>query len=92
MERAELEKLSSQELHERAMIEARRRVDVGFLWSIVKTVPAAQAAAGNLDEAETDIASMTSLLTDVMNAGEPEVADALRPVYVDYLAGSQDAD
>lgn len=87
MERAELEKLSSEELHDRAMAEARRRVDLGFLWSIVKAVPAAQAAAGNLDEAETDVASMTSLLTDVMNTGEPEVADALRPLYVDYLSG-----
>lgn len=86
MDRAELERLSSEELHERAMSEARQRVDLGFLWSVVKSVPAAQAAAGNLAEAETDIASMTSLLTDVMKAGEPEVGDALRPLYIDYLA------
>lgn len=92
MDRAELEKLSSEELHERAMTEARRRVDLGFLWSVVKAVPAAQAVAGNLDEAETDIASMTSLLTDVMNAGDPEIGDALRPLYLDYLTGSESTD
>jgi hypothetical protein len=91
MERAELERLSSQELHDLAMTEARRRLDLGFLWSVVKAIPAAQAAAGNLDEAETDVASMTSLLTDVMNAGEPEVADALRPLYLDYLTSSEGA-
>ncbi|MDQ3987485.1 MAG: hypothetical protein M3280_13435 [Actinomycetota bacterium] len=85
--RSDLEKLSSEELHDRAVKRAVTHVDVGFLWSLVKAVPVAEAAAGHLDEAEADVMSLASLITDVVTSGdEPEVADALRPLYIDYLA------
>jgi hypothetical protein len=82
---AELEKLSSKELHDLAVHRAVTHVDVGFLWSLVKSVPAAEAAAGNIGDAETDVISLSGLLSDVVTADEGEVADLLRPLYIDYL-------
>jgi hypothetical protein len=86
MDPAELEKLSSKELHDRAMRHAITHLDVAWLWSLVKTIPAAEAAAGNVGEAETDVVSLSALVTDLVNADEGEEADALRPVYIDYLS------
>jgi hypothetical protein len=86
MDRSELETLSSEELHDRAIKHAVRHADVGFLWRLIKAVPVAEAAAGHLDEAESDVVSLSSLITDVVTSGdEPEVRDALRPLYIDYL-------
>jgi hypothetical protein len=85
-EREELEKLSTHELHDKAMSHARRHLDVGFLWDLVKAVPVAEAAAGHRGEAEADVISLTSLITDVLHSDEPEVAEQLRPLYIDYLA------
>ena len=86
MEPAELEKLSSKELHDMAMRRAITHLDIGWLWSLVKTIPAAEAAAGNLGEAETDVVSLSALLSDLVNSDEGEEAEALRPFYLDYLA------
>ncbi len=86
-DRSELEKLSSGELHDRAVRHAVTHLDVGFLWRLVKAVPVAEAAAGHLNEAETDVVSLSSLLTDVISSGdEADVTEALRPLYLDYLA------
>jgi hypothetical protein len=83
----ELEKLSSKELHDRAVKLAERRLDVGFLWRLIKTIPVAEAAAGNLDEAKADIAvgDLVPLFADMDHADEGELADALRPLYIEYL-------
>ena len=86
MEAAELEKLSSKELHDMAMHRAITHLDIGWLWSLVKAIPAAEAAAGNLGEAETDVVSLSALLSDLVKADEGEEAEALRPFYIDYLA------
>lgn len=85
MERSQLETMSAHELHDRAVSVARRRLDLGFLWSLVKAVPVAHAAAGHVREADADIASVTALLNDVMHSGEGDVAEGLRPLYIDYL-------
>jgi hypothetical protein len=85
--REELERLTSKELHDRAVRVAERRLDVGFLWRLIKTIPVAEAAAGNLDHAEADIgvADLTPLLADLHHDDEGPLADALRPLYIDYL-------
>ena len=85
MDAAELEKLSSKELHDKAMHHAITHLDVGWLWSLLRTIPAAEAAAGNVGEAETDVVSLSALITDLVKADEGEEAEALRPVYIDYL-------
>ena len=86
MNRSELEALTSRELHDKAVGHAVRHLNVGFLWDLVKAVPAAEASAGHLDEAKSDVVSLTSLITDVLHSGdEKELTDALRPLYLDYL-------
>ena len=68
------------------MSKAIRSFDVGWLWRLIRAVPVAEAAAGHLGEAETDAVSLTALLTDVISSGdEQEVADNLRPLYLEYL-------
>jgi hypothetical protein len=82
---ADLEQLSSRELHDLAVRHARRHVDIRFFWRLMEVLPAAQAAAGDLREAEADVARMSAHLNDVTDAGRGEVAEALRPFYIDYL-------
>jgi hypothetical protein len=90
--RTELESLTSQELHDRATRLAWRRLDVGFLWDLLKTIPEARAAAGDEDRSESDIMRPLALLNDLVDADRGDLADALRPLYVDYLLEHAAAD
>lgn len=83
--REELEVLSSKELHDRAFAEAKRHADVGFFWNLLKAIPAAEAAIGEEEEAEQDVMTLRGRLNDLTHSGEGELADALRPLYVEYL-------
>jgi hypothetical protein len=83
--RDELEALPSAELHDRATRLAWRRLDVGFLWDLLKTIPEARAAAGDEERSETDIIRPLALLNDLVDADRGNFADALRPLYVEYL-------
>ncbi|WP_433336787.1 hypothetical protein [Spirillospora sp. CA-294931] len=78
--------LSSKELHDRAMALARKRRDLSFVWEVLKAIPAAEATLGNLDRAKFDLLHGLSLLEEFTHAGEGELADALRPLYIDYLS------
>jgi hypothetical protein len=82
---AELERLSSKELHDRAMARARERRDVGFLWELLRSIPPAAAALGEHERATFDLLHGLSLLEEFTHAGEGEMAEALRPLYLDYL-------
>lgn len=82
---AELEKLSSKDLHDRAVKHAVRHGDVRFLWRLLEQIPAAEAAIGNLDESAADIKYVLPMLDDYLHAGDGEIADILRPMYVEYL-------
>jgi len=84
--RDELDALSSRELHDLAMRRALRHVDVEFLWELLRAIPAAEASEGNSVEAGRDITKVTVLISDAINSGQGEVAEALRPLYIDYLA------
>ena len=80
-----LDSLSSQELHDLAVSRAKRHLDVRFFWDLVRVLPAAEAGAGELDEAEQDVMRLSAHVDDVTEAGEGEVADLLRPFYLEYL-------
>ncbi len=84
--REELDALPSRELHHLAVRRAVRHVDVEFLWELARAIPAAEASEGNPIEAGRDITKVTSLLADAIDSGKGEVAEALRPLYIDYLA------
>ncbi|MGI5327786.1 hypothetical protein [Actinomadura nitritigenes] len=81
----DLSTLSSKELHDRAMERAKERHDVGFLWDLLRAIPAAAAATGEVDRAEFDLLHGLSLLREFTHAGQGEMADALRPFYIEYL-------
>lgn len=80
-----LEQLSSKELHDLALRRARRHLDVGFLWQLMKVLPAAEAATGDTDESQADIQTLRAHIDDITESGRGEVAETLRPFYLDYL-------
>jgi hypothetical protein len=81
----DLERLSSEQLHDLAVSRAKKHVDVRFFWDLMKLMPAAEAAAGEFDQAEADVMRLSSHVDDLTESGRGEVADMLRPFYVDYL-------
>ena len=85
------ERLSSRELHDLAVRRARHHLDLRFFWRLMEVLPDAQAASGDLREAEADVAQMSAHLNDITDAGQGEVAEALRPFYIDYLTRKDDA-
>ena len=80
-----LDRLSSQELHDLAVSHAKRHLNVKFFWDLMKFLPAAEAAAGEYEEANADIQRMSAHIDDLTDAGEGEVAEQLRPFYLEYL-------
>ncbi|MEX0790592.1 MAG: hypothetical protein WD178_07440 [Actinomycetota bacterium] len=85
----ELDSLTSKQLHDKAAVLALKRLDVGFFLNLLASVPAAEMVAGNRDEANEDVASIARRLQDAIHADEGELADAMRPIYIDYLLKHQ---
>jgi hypothetical protein len=85
VERAELERLPTKELHDRAVSRAERHLDVGFLWDLVKALPVAEEIAGDDQHSKIDIARPMALLHDFQESDEGTLGEALRPLYLDYL-------
>jgi hypothetical protein len=83
--RDELDALSSRELHDLAMKRALHHVDMEFLWELLRAIPAAEASEGHSVEAGRDITKVSALIADAIDSGEGDVAEALRPLYLDYL-------
>jgi hypothetical protein len=86
-----LDELPTKELHDRAIHHAEHHLDVKFFWSLLELIPAAQAATGDQGEADFDIQSSKGLISDAIHSGEGELAEALRPVFIDYLRKHPDA-
>ena len=85
MTRDELDALSSRELHDLAVRRALHHVDVEFLWELLRAIPAAEASEGHSIEAGRDVTHLSVLIDDAIDSGEGDVAEALRPLYLDYL-------
>jgi hypothetical protein len=86
-----LDELSTQELHDRAVKRAERHLDVKFLWRLLEMIPAAETARGDQGEADYDIQSSKGLIKDALHSGDGELGEALRPVFIDYLRKHPDA-
>jgi hypothetical protein len=80
-----LDRLSSKELYDLAVAYAKRHLDVRFFWELVELLPAAEAAAGELEEAEADLMRLSAHVDDLTDAGREPIADMLRPFYIEYL-------
>lgn len=87
----DLDKLSTHELHDRAVRRAERHVDVKFFWDLLELIPAAEAASGDTGEADYDIQFSKGLISDAIHSGDGALGEALRPVFVDYLRKHPDA-
>jgi len=83
--REELDSLSSHELHDRAVHLAMRRLDVRFLWELLRELPAGEAASGHSDLAAADVTHVSAMIADALASGKGQIADSLRPFYLDYL-------
>ena len=82
---ADLDALSSRELHDRAVRRALHHLDAGFLWELLRAIPAGEAAAGHPDNAAADSVKLSALISDAIDSGTGDIADSLRPLYLDYL-------
>jgi hypothetical protein len=80
-----LEQLSTAELHDLAVTRARRHLDIRFFWRLMEVLPVAEAGAGELNEMEADVSTIRAHIDDVTESGRGEVAELLRPFYLDYL-------
>lgn len=79
----DLDALTSRELHDLAMKHALHHMDVKFLWELLRVIPAAEESYGHEAEAGADLTQVSALVGDALDS--EEVADALRPMYLDYL-------
>jgi hypothetical protein len=87
----DLDKLSTHELHDRAVRRAERHLDLKFFWSLLQLIPAAQTASGDVGEGDYDIQSSKGLIYDALHSGDGALGEALRPVFIDYLREHSDA-
>ena len=83
--REELDAMSTKDLHARSIEVAKHHLDVGFLWRLAKALPVAEELIGDDQRSKTDILRPLALINDFYDAGEGELGEALRPLYVEYL-------
>jgi hypothetical protein len=87
----DLDKLSTRELHDRAIRRAEKHLDVRFFWSLLEVIPAAQTASGDEAEGDFDIQFSKGLIKDALHSGDGQLGEALRPMFLDYLREHSDA-
>ena len=80
----ELDALPTHELHDRAVKRAERHLDVKFFWRLLEEMPAAQAADGDAERGEEEVAHWSRQVLDILRHDEAAM-DARRPIYIDYL-------
>jgi hypothetical protein len=85
----DLDSLPTHELYERAISHAKHHLDVKFFWELLKVLPAAEAGAGEIQDADADLFQLSAHLDDLTDAGKGETAEILRPFYLDYLRRHQ---
>ena len=80
-----LDQLSGRELHDLAVHHAVHHLDVRFLWDLLRELPAGEVAAGRTDLAEADALHLSELIGSALDSGDADLAESLRPFYLDYL-------
>jgi hypothetical protein len=80
-----LDRLSSPELHDLAVEYAKRHADAGFFRDLMSMLPVAEAGAGQLEESEDEVFDLDAHFNDVRDSGRGDVAELLRPFFLEYL-------
>jgi len=80
----ELDALSSRELHDRAVKRAEHRLDIPFFWRLVQEGTAADAAGGDIEGGDAQVAHWSRQMLEVLRKDDAAL-DARRPIYLDYL-------
>ena len=80
-----LEALSSEELHDRAVSRAKHHLDVRFFYDLMKLLPAAEAAAGDLEPGRDRCHAAERARRRHLRLGAGEVGELMRPFYLEYL-------
>ena len=80
----ELDALPTHELHDRAVKRAERHLDVKFFWRLMSETPAAEAADGDAQQGQEEVAHWSRQVLDALR-GDKDAMDARRPIYIDYL-------
>jgi hypothetical protein len=81
-----LDQLSSKELHDLAVSYAKDHRDARFFSELAELLPAAEAAAGELDQAAADVTEPGAHIGDLTDSGRGDTAEMLRPFCLDYLS------
>jgi hypothetical protein len=82
--RADLEEMTSHQLHERAIYQAKADGDVDWLWRLLGSIPSAGGQLGDLDDSGLDVANLVTAINGYIRA-DRSTEETLRPRYVDYL-------
>jgi hypothetical protein len=64
---------------------ARKHHDVRLLGRVMETLPAAEAAAGEVGNIEADVMEIGAHIDDVTDSGRGETAEMLWPLYLDCV-------
>lgn len=68
-----------------AIHRALRHADVEFLWELLRAIPVAETMEGNPRESGRDLTQLSAIVADAIDSGKGRTADALRPLYIEYL-------
>ncbi len=82
--RSDLEEMTSHQLHERAIYQAKADGDVDWLWHLLGSIPSSEGQLGDLDDSGLDVASLITAINGYTRA-DRSAEEMLRPQYVDYL-------
>jgi len=85
---AVLDVLSTEELRERAFALARRRLDVGFFWDVLKHLPRADETEqldASLGAVGASVDDAVALWREFTGHGYGESEPLLRAAFIDYL-------
>jgi hypothetical protein len=82
---AELDRLTSRELHDRAFRRAKHHLDARFFWALMQITPAADVASGDIETAETDALHWSAQVHDALRHDDDDAFDGRRAFYLDYL-------
>jgi hypothetical protein len=82
--RSDLEEMTSHQLHERAVYQAKADGDIDWLWHLLGSIPSAEGQLGDLDDSGLDVATLITVINGYIRA-DGSAEETLRPQYVDYL-------